>query len=155
MADFSGDGIPDVLFGGEGGLLYAWDKDGVELAGFPLSVGDFIRSVPFADDVDGDGSIDLVLSGWDKNVYIWDFPVPYVKAAAQWPTLSHDSQRSGFYGHHIASPTDVEPEPEAIPAAPPARAYLAQNHPNPFNPTTSITYGVAGRDPGTGATRRV
>ena len=121
----------------------AGTRTGSKLAGFPLTVGDFIRSVPFADDVDGDGGIDLVLSGWDKNVYIWDFPVPYVKAAAQWPTLRTTSQRSGFYEHHITSPTDVEPGPEAIPAAPPARAYLAQNHPNPFNPTTSIAYGVA------------
>ena len=144
VADFSGDGVPDVLFGGEGGLLYGWDKNGIEIPGFPLSVGDFIRSVPFADDVDGDGDIDLVLSGWDKNVYIWDFQVPYVKLAAQWPTLSHDAQRSGYYDHHIVNPTDTEPGPERSPAAPPARPYLAQNLPNPFNPTTSIAYGVAG-----------
>jgi hypothetical protein len=31
----------------------------------------FIRSTPYADDVDGDGYMNLVLSGWDKNLYVW------------------------------------------------------------------------------------
>jgi len=38
VADFSGDGIGDVIFGGEGGLLFGWDRFGNDLAGFPLSV---------------------------------------------------------------------------------------------------------------------
>jgi hypothetical protein len=142
VADVSGDGVPDVLFGNEGGLLYGWNFDGTELAGFPLTVGDYIRSTPFADDVDGDGSIDLVLSGWDKNVYIWDFPVPYSAAAAQWPTIKHDVQRSSYYGHYVNAPTDVEPSDPPVVQAPPARVFLAQNHPNPFNPVTAIRYGV-------------
>ena len=51
-----------------------------------------------ADDVDGDGYIDLVLSGWDKNVYIFDFPAAWSAAAAQWPTLKHDAHRSSTFG---------------------------------------------------------
>jgi hypothetical protein len=146
VADLSGDGIPDILFGNEGGLLYGWDRDGNHLAGFPLTVGDFIRSTPTADDVDGDGGIDLVLAGWDRNVYIWDSPVPYVKAAAQWPTLKHDAQRSGLYGYQPPTPTDAGEEPATQRV--PARAFLAQNVPNPFNPVTSIAYGVPAGAPG-------
>jgi hypothetical protein len=143
VADFSGDGVPDILFGNEGGLLYGWDKNGNDIPGFPLTVGDFIRSTPFADDVDGDGAIDLVLAGWDKNVYIWDFPVPYVKAAAQWPTLKHDVQRTGWYDYRPRKPTDGGPEPASNRVPP--RISLSQNVPNPFNPVTSIAYGVAAR----------
>jgi hypothetical protein len=140
VADFSGDGIPDILFGNEGGVVYGWNRDGQELAGFPLTVGDFVRSVPYADDVDGDGFVNLVLMGWDRHVYVWNFPARWVPAAAQWPTLAHDHQRSGFYEHPMNQPTDAG---ETLPtAAPPARAFLAQNHPNPFNPTTRIAYGV-------------
>jgi WD40 repeat protein len=141
VADVSGDGVPDILFGNEGGLLYGWNKNGVNLPGFPLTVGDFIRSVPVADDVDGDGSINLVLTGWDKNVYIWNFTAPFNQNAAQWPMLKHDVQRSGLYKYRIDSPTDVGPGD--VPAGPPpAAAFLAQNTPNPFNPTTKIAYGI-------------
>ena len=142
VADVSGDGAPDILFGTEGGLLYGWNKDGQELSSFPLTVGDFIRSTPYADDVDGDGNINLVLAGWDKNLYVWNFPVPYVAAAAQWPTLSHDAQHSGYYKHRVKTPTDAGGG-EPAPAAPPVRTFLAQNYPNPFNPVTTIEYGVA------------
>jgi FlgD Ig-like domain len=142
VADVSGDGVPDILFGNEGGLLYGWTWTGQNVAGFPLTVNDFIRSVPTADDVDGDGSIDLVLMGWDQNLYIWDFAAPYNKAAAQWPMLKHDMQRSGLYGYRVDDATDVGPGTDPQPARIPAAAFLAQNIPNPFNPTTRIQYGV-------------
>jgi len=144
VADLSGDGVPDILFGNEGGLLYGWDRDGNAIDGFPLSVGDFIRSTPTADDVDGDGDIDLVLAGWDRNVYIWDSPVPYVRAAAQWPTLKHDVERTGSYDYRPRMPTDADPAP--VVARVPRVAFLDQNVPNPFNPVTSIAYGVPAQD---------
>jgi hypothetical protein len=43
------------------------------------------------------------------------------------------------------SPTGVEEEP--VGSAPPARAQLFQNAPNPFNPETAIRFSVAGRGP--------
>jgi hypothetical protein len=142
VADVSGDGVPDILFGNEGGLLYGWSWTGQNLQGFPLTVNDFIRSVPYADDVDADGSIDVVLMGWNKNLYIWDFPVPYSKNAAQWPTLKHDQSRSGLFGYRIDQPTDTGDDEPPAPARVPAAAFLAQNTPNPFNPTTRIEYGI-------------
>jgi hypothetical protein len=141
VADVSGDGIPDILFGNEDGKIFGWDKDGNDLIGFPLTVGDHVRSTPFADDVDNDGDIDVVLAGWDSNVWIWDFAAPYSAAAAQWPTLKNNSMRNGNYHYRAAEPTDVDPEPD-VEAAVPARPVLSQNVPNPFNPITAIEYGV-------------
>ncbi len=141
VADFSGDGIPDIVFGNEGALIYGWDKDGVTLPGFPLTVNGEVRSTPSADDIDGDGDIDLLLAGWDKNLWIWDFPAPYAAAAAQWPTFKHDPQRTGYFGHTAVSPTDVG-DHGRLDEAPPQRASLGPNVPNPFNPVTSIPYAV-------------
>jgi len=142
IADVSGDGVPDILFGNENNKIFGWDKDGNSLVGFPLTVGDFVRSTPFADDIDEDGDIDLVLSGWDKNVYVWDFMAPYVPAAAQWRTLQHDAARSGRWGNTVLTPTDVGEDGPDIDRTVPPVAMLSQNHPNPFNPMTTISYGV-------------
>ncbi len=142
VADFSGDGIPDIVFGTEGGLLLGWDKNGNDLAGFPLVVNDFVRSTPYADDVDGDGDIDLVFSSWNRNAYVWDFPAAWNATAAQWPTVMHDNQRSGYYGHRVDAPTDVGNPDEPVTAGPPPAQVFARNFPNPFNPTTTIEFGV-------------
>ncbi len=139
VADFSGDGVPDIVFGNENGLMYGWDRNGNTLPGFPLTVGGEVRSTPFATDIDGDGHINLILAGWDQNLWVWDFTAPYSAAAAQWPTFKHDVQRTGYYGHTATSPTDA---PASEERQVPRRAFLGQNVPNPFNPMTSVPYGV-------------
>ncbi len=139
VADFDGDGHSDIVFGGQDGVLRGWTRNGAELLGFPLSVGDFIRGTPAAGDVDGDGKIDLVLAAWDRNVYIWDLPAAWNPALAQWPTFLHDAARTGQYGFVVHDATDAG---DPVIAAPPVRVELGQNHPNPFNPTTEITYGL-------------
>jgi len=102
-----------------------------------------VRSTPYADDVDDDGDIDIVLAGWDRNVHIWDFPAAYSASAAQWPTFQHDAARTGFWNHHTTTPTDVGDQgPGDDVAAIPSVPMLSQNRPNPFNPMTSIAYGV-------------
>jgi hypothetical protein len=143
VADFSGDGVPDIVFGNEGGSIHGWDKDGNVLPGFPLPVGDFVRATPFATDCDGDGDIDLVSAGWDRTLRVWDFTAAYDDAAAQWPTFKHDAQRSGYSGHTERNPSDAGGGPqEGTSATIPPSAFLGQNMPNPFNPMTRIEYGV-------------
>jgi hypothetical protein len=143
VADFSGDGVPDIVFGNEGALIYGWDWSGNTLPGFPLTVGGEVRSTPFADDIDADGDIDLVFSGWDQNLWIWDFAAPFVPGAAQWPTFKHDPQRTGYYDYRGLTPTDTgDTEIRTVPPRP----MLAQNVPNPFNPVTRIAYGIPAQD---------
>jgi hypothetical protein len=146
VADFDGDGHSDIAFGGQDGVLRGWRRDGTELQGFPLSVGDFIRATPTAADVDGDGGLDLVFAGWDGTLYVWDFPVPFNAALAQWPSYLHDAQRTARYGFTVRDATDAG---DATAAAPPAHLELAQNQPNPFNPSTTIAFAL----PAAGAVR--
>lgn len=135
VADFDGDGVPDIVHGGEAGVLRGWSAAGVELNGFPLSLGDFIRGTPMAGDVDLDGSIDLVLAGWDRSIYVWDLPAAWDPDAAQWPGFLYDSARTARYagGPDVASATLPEP---------PTTLALAPNRPNPFNPTTRIAFEI-------------
>lgn len=109
VADVSGDGVPDILFGNESGLLFGWDWHGIDLPGFPITVGDFIRSTPYVDDIDGDGRVNVILAGWDKNVYVWDFPTAWYPEAAQWPALKHDVHRSGTYAFVVDTTPPVLP----------------------------------------------
>jgi len=94
--------------------------------------------------VDGDGHIDLVLSAWDHNVYIWDFPAAWNPALAQWPAFLHDAQRTAQYGFEVHDATESG---NPVVAAPPLRVELGQNLPNPFNPTTSIEFGLPAASP--------
>jgi hypothetical protein len=142
VADFDGDGHPDIVFGGQEGVLRGWKRDGTELLGFPLSVGDFIRGTPAAGDVDGDGGIDLVLAGWDRNIYVWDFPSSWNAELAQWPGYLHDAQRTGRYGFVVQDATDAGGGEDDVATAPPATLELLPNRPNPFNPTTELGFGL-------------
>jgi hypothetical protein len=139
VADFDGDGLPDIVHGGQDGVVRGWNRSGGDLLGFPLAVGDFVRGTPAAGDVDGDGDLDLVLAGWDKSLYVWDFPTPWNPAQALWPAFLHDSQRTALYGFEVQSATDAPDDPAG---RVPARLELQPNHPNPFNPSTEIGYGV-------------
>jgi hypothetical protein len=142
VADLDGDASPDVLLGGQNGVLQAWSSAGVELVGFPLSVGDFIRATPTVDDVDGDGDVDVVFAGWDRTVYIWDLPATWHPEQSWWPSFLHDASRTGRWDGAPTDATDATGE-DGI-ASPPRALELAQNHPNPFNPTTTIAFGIPG-----------
>ena len=67
---------------------------------------------------------------------------PTSKAAAQWPTLKHDVQRSGLLRHRIDTPTDVGGGDPSWRSAAGAASSWRRTIPNPFNPMTRIEYGV-------------
>jgi hypothetical protein len=106
IADVDGNGSPDVVLGNETQYIRAWSASGQALAGFPLKTGDALRSVPTVEDVDQDGDVDLVASGWDKNVYVWDFTGSWNAGNAPWPRFHANVHNNGRIGYAVPTPVE-------------------------------------------------
>jgi hypothetical protein len=133
LADLDGDGGPDVLIGGDTGVLYAWDANGNGIAGFPVPLGVPIGGTPTYADVNQDGIGDVVFAG--AEVYVWSMPGAYAPEHAPWPTFHGDMQRRGIDPPYI--PTPVTPESVPVPAR-----LAVQLAPNPFNPRLTLRLAI-------------
>jgi len=138
LVDVDGDGGVDIVHGGEAGVLHAWDATGNELTGFPIPVGDYIRSTPQYCDLDSDGYGDLVFAGWDRSIYAWRLAGRYRPHRAPWPAFHGNVAHTGFLAGDY--PTSVGETP------PPARFGAAWS-PNPFNPTITVRLAIPGSVP--------
>jgi hypothetical protein len=98
VADINGDGLNDVVCGGEEGQLTALSgADGSVLPGFPIQLAGEVRGTPALADIDKDGKTEIVLAGWDKNIYVWDYDFPFSPGKTPpWPQFHHDARRTGF-----------------------------------------------------------
>lgn len=97
VADINGDGSPDILCGDETGQLTAFSGlNGTILPGFPIQLQGEIRGAPAVADIDRDGMTEIVVAGWDKNIYVWDYDFPFSpNGPAPWPQFHHDARRTG------------------------------------------------------------
>jgi hypothetical protein len=141
IGDLNGDGAPEIIYGGEAGVLHGFRADGAVFPGFPIKVGAEIRATPTLTDADGDGRTDLLLSGWDQQTYLWTFSGLYVRRNVPWGAFKGNMLRNGVYAYR--EPTDAG---DATVATPPMRSALHANVPNPFNPTTVIRFDVGGSE---------
>jgi M6 family metalloprotease-like protein len=71
MADLDLDGSLEILVSTKGGLIYALDRTGENLEGFPLNTNGPISSTPLLDDLDGDGSLELVAFEANGSSHLW------------------------------------------------------------------------------------
>jgi hypothetical protein len=141
VADLDGDGSLEVLIGAEDRRLHAFHADGTVVSGFPIETGAEVRGSPAVWDLDGDGSSDIVVAGWDRQMHAWRYPGSFSEVGMAWPMFHHDNWRTGLASFPIL--TSVDPPPvEPAPPAPKASAWVEQNHPNPFNPSTAIGFVV-------------
>jgi hypothetical protein len=137
VGDLNSDGIPEILYGGESGILYGFRPDGTTFPGFPIRLGAEVRATPMITDADGDSHVDVLFSGWDQQVYIWKFNGLYVRRNVPWGAFKNNALRNSVY--EFREPTDAGDTPGVA-----RRTTLYANVPNPFNPTTVLRFDVGG-----------
>ncbi|MCK4776205.1 MAG: T9SS type A sorting domain-containing protein [Candidatus Krumholzibacteria bacterium] len=98
VADVDGDGVQDVCFVTDAGLLYAVAGDGQPLAGYPKTMVSGSISGVAVGDIDGDGLFELVAATWDGWVYAWDTPAQANPELADWPMRGVDARNTGVFG---------------------------------------------------------
>jgi peptidase C25-like protein/VCBS repeat protein/flagellar hook capping protein FlgD len=139
VADINGDGIPDVVMGDENGQLDALSGlDGSTLPGFPIQLAAEVKGTPALCDCDGDGKTEIVVAGWDRNVYVWDYDFPFSPGKVPpWPQFHHDAQRTGYALNlpwaGVDDPSSAG-APRVVEFAPPA--------PNPTRATTRLAWSI-------------
>ena len=129
VADINGDGWNDVVMGDEDRQLMALSgSDAQPLPGFPIFLSGEVRGSPGLCDCDGDGKTEIAFSGWDKNLYVWDYDYPFSpNGQPPWPQFHHDARRTGYAGN--AAFVDVNDDPPAV--THPAELSFAAPWPNP------------------------
>ncbi|MBI5710352.1 MAG: VCBS repeat-containing protein [Candidatus Eisenbacteria bacterium] len=138
VADINGDSFADVVMGDENGQLAALSgADGSMMPGFPIQLDGEVRGTPALCDCDGDGMTEIVVVGWDKNLYMWDYDFSFSPGGIPpWPQFHHDALRTGFASNLPF--TGVEDGGRSAPA----RVELAAPWPNPARGSSRLSYGV-------------
>ena len=78
LGDLDGDGDLEVVVGSSDNKVYAWHHDGTTVTfpdspGWPRATGGGVNSSPALADLDGDGSLEVVVGSWDSHVYAWHY----------------------------------------------------------------------------------
>ncbi|HOH47456.1 MAG TPA: T9SS type A sorting domain-containing protein, partial [Candidatus Cloacimonadota bacterium] len=131
LADLAGDDRPEIVLHSYINSVHVRQHDGSNLEGFPFTTSYNGATPATLVDFDGNGYYKLV-SGYSTGVMVVNLNRP-VGSPAQWTTYRGSLLRQGSY----ESTGYVGNEESSAPS--PAFGLL-QNHPNPFNGSTTIDY---------------
>jgi hypothetical protein len=131
----------EISMGSSCGKVYAFDVNGDILTGWPIQTDAEVHSTPTLADLDQDGDIEVIVSGMDQVVYVWDCEGSHAEGdGIEWSTFLHDPGRNSRHGGE--APVGISDEDSEMSGG----LMLEQNVPNPFRPATTIgwTAPVAG-----------
>jgi hypothetical protein len=131
----------EIVAGCSDGRIYAWEKDGTDVKGWPRNLTYEFGSAASICDLDGDGHVDLVIGGYDALVHVFEINAPYNKSTMEWPKLHHDIYNSNLY--RGPSRSDVPPVGPTVPAALTLMCY-----PSPAISSVHVWLGVPSIDAG-------
>ncbi|MCP4921001.1 MAG: S8 family serine peptidase [Proteobacteria bacterium] len=96
IADLSGDGKAEVVYGSAGFMLHAWDEEGTPAPNWPKFTGQWILGSPAIGDIDGDGYLDVVISTREGWLFAWTTQ-GHADQQVQWASIHHDPANTGNY----------------------------------------------------------
>lgn len=143
VGDIDGDSLPELIWDDDlttdgVGWLNACHADGTPLAGWRLTfVGTPVFNTPALADADLDGDVELLIATGPPGqqgatIFLWDMPGDPTTIQASMP--QYGPGRDGLY----RGPAVV-----AVGASIPTPPLRLSAHPNPFNPSVTLSYEIS------------
>ncbi len=134
-------GAVELMTGGPAGEFHSWNPSGAPAYGFPIDLAGGAGVSAAADDIDRDGTIELVMIAGSSSgsLRCYELIGDYQASRLWWPMFRHDRSRTGCYD--AAVPTGIDDVANATPSA----TRIASIYPNPFNPSTRIAFELSSR----------
>ncbi len=136
IADIDNDGFAEVFIGSNDRKLYGMYLNGTSIGGFPVENSGNVQGSPSIADLDGDGDLEIIV-GSDDYLMVMD--------------LSTNGETASYWATHRANLHRTGVLPTLVPVLRhnemPERHSLYANYPNPFNPSTLITFDIAEAGP--------
>ena len=133
IVNLDNDNDLEILLNTSDGFMYVMHHDGLFYQNFPFISQDSLFSVPSIADIDNDNDAEIIF-GTNTSLNVIDVNF-LVSNQQSWNVYRGNIRRDGFFNFQ---PSNLSLENKSIPAF----YYLNHNFPNPFNPTTRITYNL-------------